>query len=74
MRWIAAALLFVSTAALADGFALTDQDANAIRQICDVARASPAINLETSAGVAQYCLGLLGRIADHKKAVADTPK
>lgn len=56
------------TAALAQApatFPLTvsDQDVTNIRQICDFARSSSTVNLETASAVAQYCVGLLNRIA-----------
>jgi hypothetical protein len=67
MWLIVAGIVLISGVAFADGVSLSDQDATAIRQVCDVARASPAINLEASASVAQYCLSLIGRIAASKK-------
>jgi hypothetical protein len=52
--------------------AVTGQDTANIRQICDFARTSSAVNLETAGALAQYCLTLISRIAnaeaDHKKA------
>ena len=42
---------------------VSDQDVTNLRQICDFARSSSTVNLETASAVAQYCVGLLNRIA-----------
>jgi hypothetical protein len=67
---IAATLAFLSTVALAQSqplptfpVPLTEQDTTNVRQICDMARSSQGVNLETASGVAQYCLRLIGTIA-----------
>jgi hypothetical protein len=56
---------------------LSEQDTASIRQVCDIARASQLVNLETAGGVAQYCLQLIGNIAsaeaEHKKAADAKP-
>jgi len=87
---LAFAATLISTAALAQSppaaapapatfpVAVTSQDTANIRQICDFARTSGTVNLETAGALAQYCLALISRIAnaeaDHKKAAeAATP-
>jgi hypothetical protein len=84
---LAFAATLISTAAFAQSppiaapptfpVAVSSQDTANIRQICDLARASGSVNLETAGGVAQYCLALIGRIAaaeaDHKKAAEAKP-
>ncbi len=50
---------------------VTSQDEAAIRAICDYARQSQGINLETAQQVSGYCIGFLGRIgATSKEAVS----
>jgi hypothetical protein len=56
---------------------VSGQDTANLRQVCDIARASGAVNLETASGVTQYCVALINRIvaaeADHKKAAEAKP-
>jgi hypothetical protein len=89
LRLAFAAALF-STAALAQSppaappalpatfpVSISDQDTANIRQVCDIARASGTVNLETAGGVTQYCVALINRFAsaaaDHKKAAEAKP-
>jgi hypothetical protein len=67
---IAASLAFLSTVALAQSQAvptfpvpLSEQDTTNIRQVCDIARASGLVNLETALSVARYCVDLIGRVS-----------
>lgn len=43
-------------------------DEAALRVICDAARASQAINLETSGQMTSYCLGLISRVKQAQDA------
>ena len=56
---------------------VSDQDVTNLRQVCDFARSSNTVNLETASAVAQYCVGLINRIAaadaEAKKAKEGKP-
>jgi hypothetical protein len=79
MKYALAVLaVLVPAAAMAQApanFPLTvsDQDTSNLRQICDFARSSSAINLETASAVTTYCVGLINRIAA-AEANATKPK
>lgn len=60
--FLIAALVAFSTSAKAHTIEFTDNDVQAFRQVCDFARGSPAVNLETAGAITQFCLTFIGRL------------
>jgi hypothetical protein len=52
---------------------LQASDGQSIRQVCEIARQSAGINLETAQAVTTYCTGLLTKIGTAATAAANHP-
>jgi hypothetical protein len=69
----AVAALAMASSAVAKDLVVTDQEQGAILVICEIAARSPAAPIETTATVAQWCVGWKQRIQSASTPVPPQP-